>query len=150
MSTCGVKVAETKGSKMAVVQNIEDLTESFALMNDWEERYSLLIDLGRQLPEFPENEKTEANKIKGCVSQVWMLPAVKDGIFTFQADSDAHLVKGLVALLYVVYNNQPVTVLRDIDVTGLFNRLELGQNLTPNRRNGFFAIVDKIRSFGVS
>ena len=135
---------------MAVVQNIEDLTESFALMNDWEERYSLLIDLGRQLPEFPENEKTEANKIKGCVSQVWMLPAVKDGIFTFQADSDAHLVKGLVALLYVVYNNQPVTVLRDIDVTGLFNRLELGQNLTPNRRNGFFAIVDKIRSFGVS
>ena len=135
---------------MAVVQNIEDLTESFALMNDWEERYSLLIDLGRQLPEFPENEKTEANKIKGCVSQVWMLPAVKDGIFTFQADSDAHLVKGLVALLYVVYNNQPVTVLRDIDITGLFNRLELGQNLTPNRRNGFFAIVDKIRSFGVS
>ena len=135
---------------MAVVQNIEDLTESFALMNDWEERYSLLIDLGRQLPEFPENEKTEVNKIKGCVSQVWMLPAVKDGIFTFQADSDAHLVKGLVALLYVVYNNQPVTVLRDIDITGLFNRLELGQNLTPNRRNGFFAMVDKIRSFGVS
>ena len=132
---------------MAIVQSITDLTESFALMDDWEDRYAVLIDLGRKLPQFPEGEKNERNLIKGCVSQVWMLPKVERGFFTFVADSDAHIVKGLVALLYVIYNNRPLDTLLDVDIAGIFAQLGLDQNLSPNRRNGFFAMVEKIRSF---
>lgn len=147
MSTSVLRAAEIKGLKMAIVQSITDLTESFALMDDWEDRYAVLIDLGRKLPEFPESEKNERNIIKGCVSQVWMLPKVEQGIFTFVADSDAHIVKGLVALLYVIYNNRPVDALLDVDITGIFTEMGLDKNLSPNRRNGFFAMVEKIRSF---
>ena len=127
---------------------IDDLTESFALLDDWEDRYALLIDLGRHLHEFPEYGRIDANLIKGCTSRVWLLPKVEQGIFTFEADSDAHIVKGLVALLYVLYNGQPSAAIKEIDVQGIFTRLGLNQNLSPNRRNGFFAMVEKIRSFG--
>ena len=142
------KQAENKGQKMPIVQSIEDLTESFALMDDWEDRYALLIDVGRQLPEFPESEKIEANLVKGCVSRVWMLPRVTNGMFTFIADSDAHIVKGLVALLYVIYNGQSVEQISLIDIHAIFTRLGLDQNLSPNLRNGFFSMVEKIKSYG--
>jgi cysteine desulfuration protein SufE len=130
-----------------MVQSIEEIIESFALMDDWEDKYTLLIDLGKRLPDFPENMRTDENLVKGCVSRVWMIPEIKDGVFTFQGDSDAHLVKGLVALLHIIYSGQRLSELKNIDVESIFEQISLTQNLSPNRRNGVFSMVEKIRNF---
>lgn len=129
------------------MQSIEEILESFSLVDDWEGRYSLLIDLGKKLPDFPEHQRIEANLVKGCVSRVWMIPSITNGVFTFQGDSDAHIVRGLVGLLHIIYNRQPVTHLKTIDIKGIFGKLGLDQNLSPNRRNGLYAMVEKIRAF---
>jgi cysteine desulfuration protein SufE len=130
-----------------MVQRIEDVIESFSLLDDWEERYALLIDLGKKLPHFPEELKTEENLVRGCVSRVWMVARLDNGQFTFQGDSDAHLVRGLVALLHIIYNNQPAISLKSINIEDIFDKLSLLQNLSPNRRNGVFAMIEKIRNF---
>jgi cysteine desulfuration protein SufE len=132
------------------VQSIEEILESFSLIDDWEDRYSILIDLGKKLPDFPENMKIDACLVKGCVSKVWMIPRVDNGIFTFQGDSDAHIVRGLVGLLYIIYNNQPVSELANIDIKGIFAQLGLEQNLSPNRRNGLYAMIERIRDFSTN
>lgn len=129
------------------MQSIDEILESFSLLDDWEDRYALLIDLGKKLPDFPEDGRVEGNLVKGCVSRVWLIPRIKDGVFTFQGDSDAHIVKGLVGLLHAIYNNQPVNQLKSIDIRGIFEKLGLEQNLSPNRRNGVYAMIDKIRGF---
>ena len=129
------------------MQSIDEMIESFSLLDDWEDRYAILIDLGKKLPPFPENERTDANLVKGCVSKVWILPRITDGVFTFQGDSDAHIVKGLVGLLYLIYNNQPATDVPAIDVHGIFGQLGLLQNLSPNRRNGIVSMIDRITSY---
>ncbi|MDD3020000.1 MAG: SufE family protein [Alphaproteobacteria bacterium] len=126
---------------------LEEIIESFELMDDWEDRYSLLIDLGKKLPELPAALHLDEFLVKGCTSKVWMIPEVRDGVFTFQADSDAHIVKGLVALLYIIFNNTPVSEIEFKDIPAIFSKLGLEQNLSPNRRNGFFSMVEKIRSF---
>lgn len=125
-------------------QTIDNIIESFALFDEWEDRYSLLIDLGKKLPPLPEALKTNENLVQGCVSRVWMVPEVKGEIFTFQADSDAHIVKGLVALLHIIYNGKPVADVKTIDIQNIFDRLGLMQNLSPNRRNGIFSMIEKI------
>ncbi|MFA7275601.1 MAG: SufE family protein [Pseudobdellovibrionaceae bacterium] len=128
---------------------IDDIIESFSLLDDWESRYELLIELGKKLPPMPEAFKTDDYLVKGCVSQVWIVPQIDAGVFTFQADSDAHIVKGLVALLYMIFNKRPANQLRQVDIEGIFTRLDLAQNLSPNRRNGFYAMTEKIRSCGI-
>ncbi len=127
------------------MQNIDEILESFSLVDDWEDRYSLLIDLGKKLPDFPEHQKIEQNLVKGCVSRVWMIPKIDSGVFTFDGDSDAHIVRGLVGLLHIIYNGQPVADLKTIDIKDIFAKLGLEQNLSPNRRNGLYAIIEKIR-----
>ena len=127
------------------MQNIDEILESFSLIDDWEDRYSLLIDLGKKLPDFPEHQKTEQNLVKGCVSRVWMIPKIDSGVFTFDGDSDAHIVRGLVGLLHIIYNGQPVADLKTIDIKDIFAKLGLEQNLSPNRRNGLYAMIEKIR-----
>lgn len=129
-----------------MVQRIDEIIESFSLYDDWEDRYALLIDLGKKLPDFPEDLKNNENLVRGCVSRVWMVPAVKDGIFSFQGDSDAFIVKGLVGLLHIIYSGQPVANLKLIDIDGIFNKLGLLQNLSPNRRNGVFSMIEKIKN----
>ncbi|MDY0028532.1 MAG: SufE family protein [Pseudobdellovibrionaceae bacterium] len=128
---------------------LDEILETFSLLDDWEDRYSILIDLGKKLPNLSESMHREEFLIKGCTSKVWMIPEVKDGHFTFQADSDAHIVKGLVALLYVAYNGIPVKAISSLDIEAVFQRLGLDKNLSPNRRNGFFSMVEKIKSYGV-
>jgi cysteine desulfuration protein SufE len=122
------------------------------MFDDWEERYSYLIDLGKQLPQLPPEDYTDANKVTGCMSQVWMIAHVDSSSgkprLKILADSDAHIVKGLIAVLLVVFSGKTPAEIKDIDIQAIFERLELASHLSMNRRNGFYAMVERIRQFG--
>lgn len=128
-------------------EKLEDLVENFALFSDWEERYRYLIDLGRSLPAMDDALKTEENLVRGCTSRVWLQEDIRDGILHFVADSDAHIVRGLIAILDRAYQGQTLEDIGKIDIEGAFAKIGLDQNLSPNRRNGFFAMVERIKSF---
>ncbi|QIT57263.1 SufE family protein [Aquisalimonas sp. 2447] len=126
---------------------LQDLVDTFEFLDDWEDRYRLLIDMGRELPEFPDDARTEHNRVDGCTSNVWLITEVEDDNpprLHFRADSDAFIVKGLVAILLKAYSGRTPQEIRDTDIEGLFNRLGLSKQLTPNRRDGFFAMVKRI------
>ena len=131
---------------------IETIRADFALLDDWEDRYRYLIELGRRLPPFPEPLRTEANRVRGCVSQVWLASAVKrDGaastpVLHFQGDSDAHIVRGLVAVLFALVQGKPPEAILRTDAKAAFAELGLGEHLTPQRSNGFFSMVERIRN----
>ncbi|MCP1673651.1 cysteine desulfuration protein SufE [Natronocella acetinitrilica] len=126
---------------------IDDLVESFEFLDNWEDRYRLLIDMGRELPEFPEEARIEENRVEGCTSNVWLVHDTEDGAaprIRFQADSDAFIVKGLIAVILMAYSGRTPEEIRQTDIEALFTKLGLEQQLTPNRRNGFFAMVERI------
>lgn len=127
---------------MTDLQTIED---TFNLLDDWEDRYAYLIDLGRDLPPFPEEEKTDINLVQGCTSRVWMILSEEHNALKIRADSDAHIVRGLIALVIATYDGKKITEIADIDMHAIFERLGLSEHLSPNRRNGFFAMVEKIK-----
>ncbi len=134
---------------IAPEMSFADLAENFALFDDWEDRYRYLIDLGRKLPAFPDGFKTEAYKVRGCMSQVWMVPgrSATDGTrFAFAADSDAHIVKGLIAVLGILFSDKTPAEIAATDIEAAFNQLGLDQHLSPTRRNGFVAMVDRIKA----
>jgi cysteine desulfuration protein SufE len=132
------------------VQTIGEVIEAFSLFDDWEDKYRVLIDLGKQVPPLPDSLKIDANLVRGCVSRVWLVPEIRDEKLFFQAGSDAQIVKGLVGLLHLLYSGKTVTEIKEIDITGVFRQLGLEQNLSPNRRNGFFAMVEKIRGIAAN
>lgn len=125
--------------------DINELIENFALFDDWEERYRYLIDLGRNLPKMDEALKTEENLVRGCTSRVWMQADVSDGKLHFIADSDAHIVRGLIGVLMAVYQDKKLEEIKEIDIEDAFKQIGLDQNLSPNRRNGFFSMVERIK-----
>ena len=128
--------------------NIKDLVDNFSLMDDWEDRYKYLIDLGTSLPEMPEVLKTENSKVRGCMSQVWMvLGWDEDGRLTMLADSDAQIVRGLIAVLRTVFVGKTAGEIADVNVEAEFAQLGLDQHLSPNRRNGFFSMVERVKAF---
>jgi cysteine desulfuration protein SufE len=126
----------------------DELIERFSLFDDWEERYAYIIQMGRKLPAFPEIARTEANKVRGCVSQVWMISERVGDTLVIQGDSDAFIVKGLVAILVALYSGLTPEEIAAVDVEKVFADLDLTDHLTPNRRNGFFSMVQRIRAFG--
>ena len=127
--------------------NLEELTENFALFDDWEERYKYLIDLGKNLPAMPENLKTEDTMVQGCTSRVWMICETDEaGRHHFTADSDAHIVRGLIAILLTAYQNKTAEEIAGIDIEESFQNIGLDQHLSPNRRNGFFAMVERVKA----
>ena len=129
-----------------------ELAENFAWFDEWDDRYSYLIDLGRKLPPFPKELQTEANKVRGCMSQVWMVPGHptgEPGKFAFAADSDAVIVKGLIAVLGILFSGQTPEAIGKIDVDESFRTLGLDQHISPSRRNGLFSMVEKIKSYAV-
>ncbi len=128
------------------IPHIDELIEVFDLFDDWEDRYRYLIDLGRKLPDMPEDVKTDATKVEGCTSQVWMerLPT-DDNTIDFLADSDAHIVRGLIGVLFAIFHGRATTEAPDIDVEAYFKQLGLEAHLSPNRRNGFFSMVGRLR-----
>jgi cysteine desulfuration protein SufE len=125
--------------------NIQELAENFALFDDWEGRYRYLIDLGRTLPPMDEALKTDDVLVQGCTSRVWMIANVKDGIFHFTADSDAHIVRGLIAILMIAFQDKPISEIGKIDIVATFKEIGLDEHLSPNRRSGFYAMVERIR-----
>ncbi|MQX37266.1 SufE family protein [Roseospira navarrensis] len=129
---------------------LDDLSETFELLDDWEERYKYIIDLGRKLEPLPEADMVEANKVRGCMSQVWLTsePIPSDGAarLHFRADSDAHIVKGLIAILLILFNDRTPTEIAAIDAEAELNRLGLDQHISPNRRNGVTAMIQRIKA----
>jgi len=129
------------------IPDIIELKEVFDLMDDWEDRYRYLIDLGSKLPLMDEYLKNDQTKVEGCTSQVWMvLEDTPDGSISFLADSDAHIVRGLIAVLYAMFYGVTRENARDIDVEQNFKDLGLESHISPNRRNGFFAMVSRLRT----
>lgn len=130
--------------------SIDQLVADFDLLDEWEDRYRYVIELGRRLPALPEAEHTEANKVRGCASQVWLSTAEtsKDGRLRlfFRGDSDALIVKGLVAIVIALFDGKTPEEIRAIDAEALFSRLDLRSHLTTQRSNGLRALVDRIKS----
>jgi len=128
---------------------LQDLLDDFALIDDWEERYRYVIELGRALPGLPESAKTEENRVRGCASQVWLETRVAqqggEPVLSFEADSDAHIVRGLIAILLALYSGRSAREILDTDALGAFEKLGLTEHLTPQRSNGVRAMVERIR-----
>lgn len=132
-----------------MAMTIEQLIKDFEYLDDWEERYQEIIDLGKHLPELPEVYKTEVYKVRGCASQVWLVPTVTDTkppVIAFRADSDAHIVRGLVAILLMIYSEKTAQEILAVDIESIFGRLELASHLSQSRSNGFQSMVKKIRA----
>jgi len=130
---------------------IDEIVDNFTLLDEWDDRYRYVIELGRTLPPLPDNAHTDANKVQGCASQVWLLTHVKpDGaaagpVLTFEGDSDAHIVRGLVAILFALYSGKGAAEILATDALALFDRIGLRENLTPQRSNGLRSMVERIR-----
>jgi cysteine desulfuration protein SufE len=125
---------------------LEDLASEFELLGDWEERYRYVIDLGKNLAPLSEAERSDANKVRGCASQVWLVsePGAA-GTLTFRGDSDAHIVRGLIAILLRLYSGRPAVEIAGFDARAAFDRLGLASALSTQRSNGLFAMVERIR-----
>jgi cysteine desulfuration protein SufE len=137
--------------RIGLRMTIDEIIENFELLDEWDDRYRYIIELGRMLPELPADAHTETNKVRGCASQVWLMTQVRpdgrDGpVLDFQGDSDAHIVRGLIAILFALYSGQPARSIVRLDAEALFQRLGLREHLTPQRSNGFRAMVDRIKS----
>jgi cysteine desulfuration protein SufE len=134
----------------ADVPTAADIAADFSLLDDWEDRYRYLIELGRTLEPLPEALRTDAYKVRGCASQVWLATDIqcRDGapVFTFLADSDAHIVRGLIAILSAIYNGRPLDETLTIDPDPVFDGLGLKEHLTPQRSNGLASMVARIRA----
>lgn len=131
--------------------NVDQLVESFEMLGPWEERYRYLIELGRKLPPMPDTEKSEATKVRGCMSQVWLTAQPRPGPrLELHGDSDAHLVKGLIALLFKLYEGRTPAEIVELDVHSVFERLGLENHITMNRRNGFYSMVERIRALAAN
>lgn len=132
---------------------LDSIRADFALLDDWEDRYRYVIELGRSLPPLPDTLRTEANKVRGCASQVWLASSVRvpgagaPPVFEFQGDSDAHIVRGLIAILFAMYQGKSAEEILSTDAQALFAELGLKEHLTPQRSNGFFSMVERIRSY---
>ena len=129
---------------------IDEIIDNFSMLDDWDDRYRYVIELGRGLDPLPEIHRTEANKVQGCASQVWLATTVSRGVdgtmLSFYGDSDAHIVRGLVAILLALVSGKPTTEILAADPIALFERLGLREHLTPQRSNGFRSMVERIRS----
>jgi cysteine desulfuration protein SufE len=124
----------------------DEIVADFSLLEGWDERYKYLIDLGRALPPYPEEKRDETHKVKGCASQVWLDPRLVDGRLEFAGDSDAHIVKGLVALLIALYSGRRPAEILSTDAHAALAPLDLAAHLTPQRSNGIAAMTARIRA----
>lgn len=129
-----------------------ELAENFAMLEEWEDRYRYVIELGRSLPPMPDALKTEANKVRGCASQVWLVTQLKrpspgaPPVMHLIGDSDAHIVRGLVAILFAIYQDRPPEEVAAHDALQDFAKLGLKDHLTPQRSNGLASMVARIRA----
>jgi cysteine desulfuration protein SufE len=131
--------------------DIDEIIDNFSLLDDWDDRYRYLIELGRELPPLAAEAHNEANKVRGCASQVWLDTRVRPNgaggpVLTFVGDSDAHIVRGLIAILFAMYSGRNAKDILATDAVALFEKMGLREHLTPQRSNGFRSMVDRIHS----
>ena len=123
----------------------EELVEDFEFLDDWEDRYRTVIDLGKDMDPLPEALRVPATKVDGCASQVWLHPQIESGVFHFQGDSDAMIVRGLIAVLNRLYDGLPLAEVAAVDARAEFGRLGLTEHLSAQRSNGLRAMIERIR-----
>lgn len=123
----------------------EEIVEDFEFLDDWEDRYATVIDMGKSMAVMDEALKVPATKVEGCASQVWLQPMIQAGVFRFIGDSDAMIVRGLIAVLSALYNGVPVGEVAAIDAHAELARLGLNEHLSSQRSNGVRAMVERIR-----
>ena len=125
--------------------DFEELVDTFEFLDDWEDRYRHVIDMGKAMDPLEDAFKVPATKVDGCASQVWLVPQIEDGVFRFRGDSDAMIVRGLIAVLKTLYSEQPVGEVVKIDAGAELGRLGLNDHLSAQRSNGLRAMVERIR-----
>lgn len=132
---------------------IDEILEEFADIPDWDDRYELIIDLGRKLPPMPEGLQVDENRVRGCMSTVWLVAQVKQNgepRLEIIADSDSQIVRGLIVILLSLFSGRTLQEMATADPDEIFRRLGLSQHLSPNRRNGLYAMVQRIRTLAVN
>ena len=131
--------------------DLEELKETFAFFDDWEDKYRFVIDLGKDLPGLDDPDRIEANLIRGCQSQVWLTHELaSDGTLHFHMDSDAFIVRGLISIVLSALNGKKPDDIMQLDIEGLFSELQLLQHLSPTRGNGLRAMIERIRQIAAS
>ena len=130
---------------------IDEIRDNFALLDDWDDRYRYVIELGRMLDPMPQAEHSAENKVQGCASQVWLSKAIDrseagEPRLNYRGDSDAHIVRGLIAILFAMYSGRNAKDILATDAVALFERIGLREHLTPQRSNGFRSMVERIHS----
>ncbi len=130
---------------------IDEIIENFSLLEEWDDRYRYVIELGKTLAPLSERDRGEANKVQGCASQVWLATVVRpngaDGpVLNFTGDSDAHIVRGLIAILFALFSGRHAREILATDANAIFEQLGLREHLTPQHSNGFRSMVERIRS----
>jgi cysteine desulfuration protein SufE len=134
------------------VKDIDDIRSDFSILDDWEDRYRYVIELGRELSPMPADLKTDATKVRGCASQVWIVSKTNpsetgpETKLSFQGDSDAHIVRGLIAILFSLYEGKTAGEILALDAKETFAALGLEEHLTPQRSNGLASMVERIRA----
>jgi cysteine desulfuration protein SufE len=130
--------------------SIEQIIDDFAFLEEWEDRYRYVIELGKALPDLPDDQKSTENKVQGCASQVWLVSHFEDGstdpVMTFDGDSDAHIVRGLVAIVLAAYSGKHASEIAATDAIEIFDRIGLVEHLSSQRANGLRSMVKRIRS----
>ena len=128
--------------------NIEELIENFEFLDGWEDKYRYIIDLGEKLPPLDAKFHTDEWKVRGCQSQVWLVPSKRpNGTLHFEGDSDAMIVKGLIAIVLMIYSDKSPAEIKAVAVDDIFAKLGLSEHLSPSRRNGLIAMTEKIRAY---
>ena len=133
--------------------NIDEIVENFSFLDDWEDRYKYLIELGNNLDEFPEDQRDNASKVSGCVSQVWIISHESDEadpVLIFRGDSDAHIVRGLIAVTLAIFSGRRASEIVLIDEIEYFNKIGLQEHITPQRSNGLKSMVKRIKEKAVN
>lgn len=125
--------------------SFEDIRSDFEFLDEWDDRYKYLIDLGRNLEPYPEAHRDDAHKVRGCASQVWLHAEHENGAIFLKGDSDAHIVKGLVALLLALFSGKPPQEMLSIDPEAELKPFDLTDHLTPQRSNGLHSMIKRIR-----
>lgn len=130
----------------SIQDTVEDLVDEFDLLDDWEQRYRYLIDMGKALPALPDEERSEETRVKGCVSQVWLIEERDGDKHIFRADSDAHIVRGLAALLLRLYSGRTGEEIHSVDARDVLKRIGLAEHLSPQRSNGLASMIGRIQT----
>lgn len=126
---------------------VDELIDNFEFLDSWEDKYRYIIELGEKLPQLPSEFHTDEWKVKGCQSQVWLVPQKNEGAIIFLGDSDAMIVKGLISIVLMIYNNKTPAQIKEVDIDTIFTKLGLREHLSPSRRNGLESMIAKIKHY---